>query len=215
MNWHNPIAGTAAFTRKDLLAILAVVGLLGCLLVVWLERGRDRARSVCCNCNLKQVGLSFRLWSQDNTNQYPMSVSTNFGGAQEFVKFEQAFQYFQSTSNELNTPLILVCPADTREPARNFASLSNSNLSYFVGLDAVDTNPQGLLCGDRNVTGGRKLANGILEISTNDPVGWSDEMHRTMGNVAFADGHVDSLNAAALREAVQNSGNLTNRLAIP
>ena len=62
-----------AFTRRDLIVIVGVViALLTFLLVpVWYQ-ARWKNRSVCCNCNLKQIGLSFRLWAGENGEYYPM-----------------------------------------------------------------------------------------------------------------------------------------------
>ena len=94
-------------------------------------------------------------------------------------------------SNQLCTPLILVCPSDVRQPAKDFVTnFDNSTISYFVGVDAEESNPQMLLSGDRKIVGGTKLTNGILEITKNDPVGWNSELHNGVGNIALADGSV-------------------------
>ena len=56
----------------------------------------------------------------------------------EFNTGADTFRHFQVMSNELSTPKILVCPADTRVAAANFVRLKNQNVSYFVGLEASD-----------------------------------------------------------------------------
>jgi len=165
---------------------------------------------------LKQIGLAFRIWEEDHTNLYPMSVSTNFGGTFEYVATGETFRHFQIMSNELSTPKILVCPADVRQPAKDFGlAFGNTNISYFVGVDADDSRPQMLLSGDRNILGGTKLANGILEFTTNQMVSWSSEMHNGVGNVALVDGSVQYFHTNELQQAFQNTGIATNRLAIP
>ena len=107
--------------------------------------------------------------------------------------------------------------ADTKRiPVKDFRlPLSNTNLSYFVGLDAIDSMPQMFLSGDRNITGGTKLANGILELTTNHVIGWGMDMHRNQGNVALADGSVQGFGNSHLRMALANTGLVTNRLAMP
>ena len=90
--------------------------------------------------------------------------------------------------------------------------LSNSNLSYFIGLDAQDTNPQMFLIGDRNLTNGPLPPNRILTLNTNFPVGWTRELHRYRGNIGLADGSVQQFSGSALSTACQSS---TNRLAFP
>jgi len=126
------------------------------------------------------------------------------------------FKHFQVMSNELNTPVILVCPRDSRRSAKDFRTgFSNTNVSYFVGLVTNDDNPQMFLSGDRNVTGGTRLANGIIELTTNHVIGWGTDMHNGQGNVALADGSVQGFSSQRLREALSNTGVATNRLAMP
>ena len=123
-------------------------------------------------------------------------------------------------SNELSTPYILICPADVRPRAKDFGStFSNTNISYFVGVDADETKPQMPLSGDRNILGGMKLANGILEITTNQFVSWSSEMHDGVGNIGLADGSVQQLGSFRMTttglQQMFPPGVATNRLAIP
>jgi hypothetical protein len=92
---------------------------------------------------------------------------------------------------------------------------SNSNLSYFVGLDADDAKLERLLSGDRNVTGGM-LSNGFLRLlKTNTPAGWTPEMHKGVGNVALADGGVMQTIPDGLRQHLKKQGLPVIRLAIP
>jgi prepilin-type processing-associated H-X9-DG protein len=102
-----------------------------------------------------------------------------------------------------------------RFPAPNFTTFGNANLSYFVGLDAKKANSSSFLCGDRNVTNGLAPKDAVMELTTNTPAGWTDEIHETNGNVLFSDGSVRELNAADLRAAIARTGFATNRIQIP
>ena len=108
---------------------------------------------------------------------------------------------------------------DNRTPANDFLlTLSNTNVSYFLGVDAVDTYPQMLLSGDRNIANGPLPPNRVLSITTNTPIDavrWGTDMHKNQGNVAMADGSVQAFSSARLREALANTGVATNRLAMP
>jgi len=76
-----------------------------------------------CANNLKQVGLAFRTWAIDNDGRFPMQVSVTNGGTMELVSSGLVFPHFQVMSNELSTPKILFCRADTqRTNANNFAT---------------------------------------------------------------------------------------------
>jgi len=165
-----------------------------------------------------QIGLGFRIWEGDHTNHYPMSISTNLGGTLEYVASGETFRHFQVASNQLSTPYILICPADVRPLAKDFGlTFGNTNVSYFVGVDAEDSRPQMLLSGDRNIVGGTKLANGILEIATNRSVSWSSELHNGVGNIGLVDGSVVSLGRGGFADwpELQPKTVGTNRLAIP
>lgn len=204
-----------AFTLIELVVVAALVVLLASLLLPALKRAKARAARIHCTCNLKQVGMAFKTWSLDYSNNFPMQLRTNPAGLLRGSPAADVFRYFQVMSNELSTPIVLLCPADTRSRAPDFgAGFSNTNISYFVGLDATDGQPQMFLAGDRNLSNGAPVPNGIMELRTNSVVQWTRELHRDCGQVLLADGSVEQLNNSNLTLSVQNSGG-TNHLAIP
>jgi hypothetical protein len=207
-------------TLTEVLVVITILVVIVALILPALSAARRKAASIGCVGRLGEIGLSFRIWEGSHTNLYPMTVSTNFGGTFEYVATGETFRHFQVMSNELSTPKMLVCPADVRRPAKDFGStFSNTNISYFVGLNADDSRPQNLLSGDRNIIGGTKMANGILEITTNQLVGWSLEIHYGVGNVGIADGSVVQLRGSGrlpdLWPELGPKPDATNRLAIP
>jgi hypothetical protein len=137
----------------------------------------------------------------------------------EFTTGLNAWRHFQIMSNELSTPKVLFCPAETdrtRFIATNFTWLNNSNLSFFVSVDASnETYPQTILSGDHNITNGIAVKNGLLELTTNQLAGWTSEMHDKVGNVGLADGSVQQVSITGLRTTVENTGLATNRLQMP
>jgi len=110
----------------------------------------DRQSFHCVN-NLKQIGLSFRLWAIDRPIdqdcEFPFNLSTKVGGTKELCDrgsdgFDRnAVRHFQVMSNELSDPKILVCPADTaKRPATDFSKLQAANVSYLLrsGTNILD-----------------------------------------------------------------------------
>lgn len=207
-------------TLIELLVVMVVVGFLTLMM---LELGSShsnamaRALRIQCVNNLRQTGLAFRIWEGDHGNSYPMAVSETNGGTMEFVTGMNEFRHFQVMSNELSTPRILVCPADPdiQIAATNFTAFSNSNVSYFLGIVPNDTNVTLLLSGDRNITNGTPIRNGILELTTNKLAGWTSEFHYRMGNIGLADGSVQQDSIKGLRNQIAITGVATNRVQMP
>lgn len=207
----------SGYTLIEILAVIAILAILMTILLPALAKQKNKKLQIDCANNLKQVDLSFRLWPPDSSDAFQMARSTNYGGTKEFVPTSEVFRHFQTMSNELGTPKILVCPADEgRKPAENFVNLNNANLSYFVGADASQELPGSFLSGDRNITNSFIPQNGMLELTTNQTVGWTQEIHKRKGNIALADGSVQQCNSVQLQtNFLANSGLITNRILLP
>lgn len=190
--------------------------LLAALLLPALNNAKHKVQRIRCTSFLKQIGLSFRIFAKDQSNLFPMQQMTNQSGAPAFLSSADTYRYFLSMSNELGTPYILRCPADrSRTTAMNWATFRNENLSYFVGLDAKETEPLVMLSGDSNLTTNNVAVNpGVLQLTTNMNVGWTAERHIGNGNMVLGDGSVLQSSSARLRDHNSNSG-VTNRLLIP
>ena len=134
----------------------------------------------------------------------------------DFMTGPNVWRTFQVMSNELSTPKVVICPADEqRFFATNFTDFNNSNVSFFYGVDATETNPAMFLTGDRNITNGVRIRNGVLTLTTNELAGWTSDLHNKVGNICLADGSVQQLSIANLQTSIANTGVETNRLQMP
>jgi hypothetical protein len=137
------------------------------MLLPALAKAKAKAQRIACVNNLKQVGLSFRIFATDNQDQIPMSVPAAQGGSAEFKPVAPGqtspsnFMHLAVMSNELSTPKVITCPSDnyhsgSRINASNWIHVvrfaKNKANSYIIGYDAQETFPQMILSGDRNIT---------------------------------------------------------------
>jgi len=212
-------ADRKAFTLIELLILIGITLLLTCVLLPSLAYQRRHAKVKACFENLKQVGVAFRTWAIDQTDQPSTGVSVTSGGTLELAATGQAFVHLRAMSNELSSPKILVCPSDQMKTiASNFnCGFSDSNVSYFVSPDARDVFPQMFQTGDRNLASENEpLEPGVFIWTSNrSALSWTKSIHNVCGNVGLADSSVQFLDSNKLLAAAAGQDCATNRLAIP
>ncbi|HOC55731.1 MAG TPA: DUF4190 domain-containing protein [Verrucomicrobiota bacterium] len=150
--------GGAGFALAGLImgyvSLLVTLVILPAMLLPALARAKDRAQRIQCANNMKQIGLAIRVWAIENEDSFPFNLSTNRGGTLELcLPGSDGFDrntacHYRVMSNELCTPKILVCPADTKKQAAfNFSSLQPGNVSYSLcsGTNVSEVNPSVVL----------------------------------------------------------------------
>ena len=218
MKLHHDRQTNRGLTLVEVMIILCIICFLSIMLIPRLGNGaQKRAQKITCINNLKQDMLAIRIWGGDHDDKYPTQASVTNGGAMELMNTSEAWRAFQVMSNELGIPLVLHCPEDkTRTPATNFDDSLRQHISYFINVDATDTDPQSIVFGDSTLEFHKTaVPPGFFNMASNDPPQWSYLRHNGSGNVALADGSVQVLNNTNLSQALTATGLATNRLFIP
>lgn len=61
------------FTLMELLCVLVILALLAALLFPVFSGAREKVRQTACVSNMRQIGLAFRLYMQDNEETFPIN----------------------------------------------------------------------------------------------------------------------------------------------
>jgi len=201
-------------------ACIACLVLLGALALPALATTPSRSHVAQCLNNLRQMGRAVQIWGDDHREQTLWQTYHFDGGTRPSTgtKSGNAWFEFAYLSNELVTPRILSCPADTAKVASEFsgdaarggyasASFRGLATSYFINLHTEFEYPRGPLFGDRNVRavpGGTCTygATGAFQVSSSDTnVGWTNALHGFQGNVVRVDGTAEVTTSDEVRNA--------------
>src|SRR5450432_3942229 len=70
----------AAFTLIELLVVIAIIAILAAILFPVFAQAREKARSISCLSNQKQIGTGLAMYVQDYDEKFPMADYFNDAG---------------------------------------------------------------------------------------------------------------------------------------
>jgi prepilin-type N-terminal cleavage/methylation domain-containing protein len=134
----------SGFTLIELLVVVAVIGILAGILLPALARAKEKAQSVTCVSNLKQIGIAIQLYTDGNDDTLPGPV---FAGARASYDKNSSQELIWFIAEDLGAPRpssqtvvadVFVCPGYLKR-APDLTSMVGRKC-YLLN-DDVDPNP--------------------------------------------------------------------------
>lgn len=178
-----------AFTLIELLVVIAIIAILAAILFPVFAQVREKARSISCLSNLKQIGLGVTQYEQDYDEKGPNGADP-YGRCSGWAHL--IYPYVKSVQ-------VYRCPDDSGSDQGTSSYGINANLGHYQGSNAQGS-ATGISLSEYNSpsktvllfeTANAKYYDVSYDSPTNPPAYPTDEIYNGGSSSGFGVGHSD------------------------
>jgi prepilin-type N-terminal cleavage/methylation domain-containing protein/prepilin-type processing-associated H-X9-DG protein len=150
--------GRRAFTLVELLVVIAIIAVIMAILLPAVSRAREQANQVSCLSNLRQLGIAFISYCQENQGWMPRAApyatSNDPESPQDFLWWQQASrnQFVAPDRDIYNSPLLKYLGLKQDTPAKTHKADFYDDRQRILRCpsDPLEDHPVSVVMGDMN-----------------------------------------------------------------